>query len=132
MIFNPQLHDAIDPRPAGVGAADDENSSRLLAANIAADGLSGVQRREHFVHKIAASFLIRLRHRRPNFIIQHQIGLHGKIIADIVPRRWNALVAGVRHDIALRINHRDLAYRLARIGSDDGGQRLLRGFAGAH
>ena len=84
-VVHTQIENAILPGLARRFAGHHDERGRLPAANIAADFLSRVQRREHSIRQVAFGGFEGLGHRRPDFVVRHQVSLHGKIFADEMP-----------------------------------------------
>jgi hypothetical protein len=120
------------PRPPGRRRLDDEEGGRLLAANVAARGLRGLQRGEHPPGQVAARPLERGGHRGPDLGIGHHVGLHGVLGADLVTGVPDVELPAESIDAALRVDHRDLPHLALRIGGEQAFQHLGRRDAGAH
>jgi len=81
----------------------------LSTTNIAARCLRSIERSQHTFRKIAFSVLERARHRRPNFIVEHQVRLYRKIGANDVTRGLDVILSSPCVNTSLRIDHRHLS-----------------------
>ena len=112
-VVNAKIEDGVDPRTAGALWFDDQNRRRLPPANVAAFSLGRVERREESIDQLALGAAVRLGHRGPHRVLEHHVGLHGKSIAHDMPRFGNRGRTGVRRDLSVRIDHRNLPHALA-------------------
>ena len=131
VIVHAQVEQPVHPRLAGGLGAHHHERGRLLAANVAAHGLGGIQRGEHPVRQIALGLRERLGHRGPNLIVEHHVRLHAELRAQRVARGVDAARAGVGGHFARSIDHRHLPHLASVVGSEQPAQRLRRGFARA-
>ena len=131
-VVNAKIEDGVDPRTARALRFDDQNRRRLTPANVAAFSLGRVERREESIDQLALGTAVRLGHRRPHRVLEHHVGLHGKSVADDMPRFRNRRRTGMRCDAAERIDHRDLPNLLHRIRGEQTRERVGRALARAH
>ena len=64
------------------------------------------------------------RHRPPDPVVGHQVRLHGVAASRDVSGPLDALRPGVRRDVSLRVDHRDLPDVPARVGGEKAVERL--------
>ena len=131
-VVNPQIEDRVAPGASGGFRLDDQNRRRLTAADVAAFSLRRVERCKESIDQLALGAGVRLRHRRPDRVLEHHVGLHGKSVPDDVSGFWNCSLTGVRRDAAERIDHRDLPNFTHRIGGEQARERVGRALARAH
>jgi len=91
-----------------------------------------IERGEHAFGKIAFRVLKGARHRGPDFVVEHQVRLNGKIRADDVTRGLNIVLSGPRLDTSLRIDHRHLSDFASVVFPEQLLQRVGRALACAH
>ncbi len=124
VVLHPQVHHRIGPGAACGDGLHDQDTGALLAANIAAGGLPGLQRGQQPLREIAGRRPIRLGHRRPDLRPQHHVGLDGEALADLMPGLRDTPLAGVDGDPSPGIHHRDLPEIAAVVGGQEGRQGL--------
>ena len=105
---------------------------RLLAADVAADGLRSLERDHHALGQVALRGLEGLRHGRPDLVVRHEVRLHRVALPDVLAGGLDVLLPGVGGDAPLRVDHGHLPDLPLRVGGEQAGQRVGRALPGAH
>jgi len=132
VVVDAEVEDSVEPGFAGGFAGDDDEGGGLFAADIAADGLGGIESGEHAAGEVAMGLLEGFRHRGPDFVVEHEIGLDGVVVANDVTGGGDVLRSGVGGDAALGVDHGDLANVAAFVGEEESFQGVGGGAAGPH
>ena len=131
-VIDPQIHKAIDPRPARRLPGDHQDGGRLFSADIPAFRLGGFQRGKQPVCQISFGILKRPGHCPPDGIFLHEIGLGGKALSHHVTGHLDAVLSGVCGASSLCVHHRHLTHVSVRIRRQQRLQGLRGGLSGAH
>ncbi len=134
MILHAQVEYPVFPRFARRLRAHHHNRRRLPTANVPALTLGRFECRQQPLRQIPLRLAIRLRHRRPDRVLLHQVRLHAELtgLVRYVAGRGNAARPRVTRHAPLRIDHRHLPQFAPVVAGQQPAQRIGRASSRPH
>ena len=151
IIIHSQVEHFVHPSLARRLRSDHDERRRLLPADVAADGLRRVERGEQSIGEVAVRFRVSPGHRRPDFVVGHEVRLSGEILSGrerasgrsalqlrsgaaarcCSPSGLDVARACERGHVSRCVDHRHLPDLAGDVRAEKSAKRLRRRFSGA-